>query len=292
MIDRVLQVHASRLLRDEYEREDITTLLLALRQRSGGREALIELGDFVAHRDQRFKGIVTRTVRDFFVSIRFLAPRIMQPSPINLSDLPPNMIEAMWATFRLVDSKYIKKLTGLKRQHAEKALSAMAERVIEAGGRAALAWPTASDIALINCLAGVIVSRPAFDGTRLYTEFVGALVENALVKPGQAGRLARIKAPLALYAVACMHECVVDLGDGTHATLTAGTSDEETGVAVTASSWVSLPDGKQVEMAFPIFTTSIPPEEACNPDIWGPGTRGSWMCPLELKANRRLGELS
>jgi hypothetical protein len=293
MIDRSLRTRASRLLRDSYQAEDLTTLLLALRQFDGIGETLKEVGDFVAHRVERNKGIVTKGVQDFFVSTRFHFPRIVKASPIDLTDLPADIVAAMWATFRRTDSREIKKKTGLKRQDAEKALSALEKRVIILGGRRALAWPTETDIVLIKFLACVFVSKPAFDDRKLHREFVDALVQKSLIEAREAGRLASIRAPLALYTVACMHECHVDLGDGTHAKLAAspGIEDKEACIQVIASFKV-ISDGKAGQVMFPIFRTDIPPKDGCNPDIWLPGDEGVWDCSIEFKSNRRLGELT
>jgi hypothetical protein len=43
---------------------DLDRLFLAQRDRGHERESFREIGDFVAHRDERQKGLVTQTCRD------------------------------------------------------------------------------------------------------------------------------------------------------------------------------------------------------------------------------------
>jgi hypothetical protein len=71
MSDARLRVRVERLLRGDLRTDDLSTLFLALRDRSNCAEVVSEIGDFVAHQDERTKGITTRSVRDFFTTLKF-----------------------------------------------------------------------------------------------------------------------------------------------------------------------------------------------------------------------------
>src|SRR5688572_17242104 len=85
----------------QFRVEDLTTLFLALRDRAGGRQSIVDVGDFVAHREERNKGYVTRAVRDFFVRIRFHVETLEHS--IAIYNLPPYTAELLEASARHVD---------------------------------------------------------------------------------------------------------------------------------------------------------------------------------------------
>lgn len=60
-----LRIRVERLLRGDLRSADLTAIFLALRDYSGGRECVVEIGDFIAHRGERRKGLITREARDF-----------------------------------------------------------------------------------------------------------------------------------------------------------------------------------------------------------------------------------
>jgi hypothetical protein len=64
-----LRVRVERLLRGNFRAEDLNRLFLYARDRCQGRESVQEIGDFVAHHDERSKGVVTRRTRDFFFAL-------------------------------------------------------------------------------------------------------------------------------------------------------------------------------------------------------------------------------
>src|SRR5450759_1802598 len=114
MIETGLRIRVERLLRDDFRVEDLTTLFLALRDRCEGREAIREIGDFVAHRDERTKGITTTAVRDFFTSSRFVVEYNLAKKSLSMADLPANFMDILYATFRRLDNKILKSQTHLK----------------------------------------------------------------------------------------------------------------------------------------------------------------------------------
>lgn len=68
MLETDLQRRVQRLLSADCRTEDLDRIFLGLRGLAGCRASLREIGDFVAHRDQREKGPITQRVRDLAVS--------------------------------------------------------------------------------------------------------------------------------------------------------------------------------------------------------------------------------
>lgn len=72
-----LRLRVQRLLRGERRHDDVDPLFLGLRDRAGGREIIREIGDFVAHRDERDRGTVLQQTSDVLLSIQtFLKVRM------------------------------------------------------------------------------------------------------------------------------------------------------------------------------------------------------------------------
>ena len=84
--------------------DDLTRLFLYARDRCDGRECVREIGDFVAHHNERFKGLVTRTSRDWFLS----ALNVAGPDRhFEWKRLPPIYIEFIEAQFRKLHNAII-----------------------------------------------------------------------------------------------------------------------------------------------------------------------------------------
>jgi len=70
MIERDLKLRVARLVRGERRTEDLDRLFLGLRQAPRVGSCIREIGDFVAHRNRREKGLITRQAQDVFKSFR------------------------------------------------------------------------------------------------------------------------------------------------------------------------------------------------------------------------------
>jgi hypothetical protein len=140
-----LRIRVERLLRGDSNPDDLLALFLALRDYSGGRECVVEIGNFIAHRGERKIGIVTRESRDLFALIRFHFP---QPKPpLDLTNLPSNFSDVLAAAFRKTGNDILRLELRLKRQHVEKQLTRLRDRVQRhTDGKFFLAWPTNDDV--------------------------------------------------------------------------------------------------------------------------------------------------
>jgi hypothetical protein len=289
MIDTGLRIRVERLLRDDFRVEDLTTLFLALRDRCEGREAIREIGDFVAHRDERTKGITTTAVRDFFTSSRFVVEYNLAKKSVSMADLPANFMDILYATFRRLDNKILKSQTHLKRSAAERLLENISTRVTKSSdGKLFLAWPTSDDVRLIKCLTSYLVSRAAFDEESLFQEFSDTLIANGLLNKKEVRTLLRMKGTIALYAVAYMHQCEIVLNDGTKANLFAMRDTGGGFLGVTAVAQVDMT--KKINFGGPIFQTNMVASSCCEDNLL---QIERWeRSHIELKATKKLGLLT
>src|SRR5579862_4110756 len=100
MPDPGLRARVERLLRGDIRSEDLVRLFLYARDRCDGREPVQEIGDFVAHHDERTKGIVTRETRDWFLTARFF--RSAMQGAIDAKQLPSNFTNFLDASLRRI----------------------------------------------------------------------------------------------------------------------------------------------------------------------------------------------
>lgn len=74
----------------------MSRLFLFARDRCDGREAVQEIGDFVAHHSERTKGIVTRSTKEWFTTARFAietSGRVLD-DPQKLPSVTPEYLRA------------------------------------------------------------------------------------------------------------------------------------------------------------------------------------------------------
>lgn len=191
--------------------EDLDRLFLDQRESSHGRESFREIGDFLAHCDQRSKGPVTLRVRDIFTSFRVwsLGLRGLKPT---LEDLRA----AGLANLRLSTDEELRLGSGLRREAARQKFD-KALRKLTAGSP-----PSQSDVALVGYLSNRFVWKPTFTDEILYEDFVQVRLSNGVVAPADLDQLAGAKAFLTLWAIIRLHGSVIKVAEGHLATLYAG----------------------------------------------------------------------
>src|SRR4051812_38202095 len=113
MPDEIMRSRVERLLRKDVRADDLTRLFLFARDRCDGRESVQEIGDFVAHHNERTKGTITRTVRDWaaIIQMRSWDPNIV----LNPKRLPAIFPIFLRATARRLNQRIVVNQTGLAR---------------------------------------------------------------------------------------------------------------------------------------------------------------------------------
>jgi len=284
MSDTALRSLVERLLRGDFRVLDISTLFLAMRDRHGGRQTVREVGDFVAHHSDRFKGIVTDTTRDFFTVIRFQLPKT---PTISLNDLPRNIVDILYATFRRIDNKILRSELGLKRSVAERLLQQIEKKIMpDNSGKLFLSWPTSQDVSLIRCLITRIISKSAFDDDRLFEEFSATLIANGLLQTRERKAFETLKTAITLFTIAKMHLCMVDLGDGTNAILEATSNTGSGTMGVSARAGIGT-----FNVAGFVFNTNLVAPDHCEPTLMAELKGNIWSCDLELTQAKKLAKL-
>ncbi|MEA2803638.1 MAG: hypothetical protein QOE49_3733 [Rhodospirillaceae bacterium] len=287
-----LRVRAERLLRGDFRVDDLTKLFLYARDRCDGRESVQEIGDFVAHHDERRKGIVTRSVRDLFAFMRFRFPDLA--APLNISRLPSNFPLFLDAAMRLTKNDPMRSHTGISWAKAVKMLPSMKSKLItNTDGTLRFDEIHVDELALIRRLASVFTVRPAFTGERLFDDFHATLQKRSILRPSEAKQFRSIAPMVMLFAAAEMHNSVLLMDDGTQAHLALFVDKE--GIQITATFppiVVARNPGNGLVVVTSIYATKLKGEEYCEPDLLAQLPRQAKGFGIEITPNRRLGILA
>ncbi|MCP4616484.1 MAG: hypothetical protein GY844_08595 [Bradyrhizobium sp.] len=286
MADLAMRARVVRLLSGDVRADDLSRLFLYARDRCDGREAVQEIGDFVAHHSERTKGIITRSTRDWFATARFAAARAQ--GEIDPQRLPVVMPEFLRANVQRLEQKYLRK-AGLSKASAVKATAALASKLIRnADGTYSLPTTlTRDDITLFNVLAGSWVAKAAFDGERLCEDYWETLKSNGLISKSELREVSTLNAAVQLFAIANIHGCAVTMTDGTSIELRATPKDGPLGVS--AAIPVQFKASGSIFLAADIFVTRLALDENCDPALLA---LENWDGALELGIDGKLRPLS
>lgn len=279
MIDYDLRARVERLLAGSQQVHDLDRLFLGLRDRAHERESFREIGDFVAHRDERQKGLVTQTGRDVFTSIDVWSMGLRGRIPS-----PQDIVRAAWANFRLASDSQLQVGCGLQRGTVKGRLKSGLSK-LERGEALA-----GREIKVIDYLGNRFIWKPAFTDDQLFNEFRDVLLLNSIIVKADIPSLDGIKTFLTLYAISCMHGSAIVLQNGTRADLLAGFSNKERCLEVKMQ--IGFDDGPKPIMApICLFLSSLQPENHCEAKLLELGSKGppfTWSEPVEVGSDGKL----
>jgi hypothetical protein len=266
MPDPALRAIVERLLRGDLRLHDLNTAILALRSRSDGRRAIKDMGDFIAHREDRFRGFVADETQDWFHLARSTAHYAFAKQPVDFDNLHPDLLKSLEITFSRMDTKSLARQINMKRSAAYRILQDIVGRAKIENGKTSVRINSQNETDLISQLASNLIVRPAFDDSNLFDEFVAALKSQGLLKKMELRNFAYLKPILSRYAVALMHKCVVTLKDGSRNELIASPNLTDHEIAVVAAV-DAFPQGHKmhgVKMACNIYRAKVDPVESCD----------------------------
>jgi hypothetical protein len=281
MPDPKSRARVQRLLSGVFRPDDLTGLFLYARDHCDGRESVAEIGHFVAHHNERDRGIVTRSTREWFATARFHMFRFHDST----RDLDPNRMPS-------ATPDYLRIRRGIGRKGAREfqVLNDLADRLLpNPDGTWRLPALTHAEASLLQAVCSVLVSKPAFEADRLCSDFFATLKSNGLiVKNELAQHKESFSVLIKLYAISVMHNCVVQVGDGTKSQLRARAEQKSRTISVSAG----VPDTinpSNITLASPMFYMNADPADHCHPELL---IDSDWDFEIELNENRQLARLA
>ena len=180
MVDARSRARVERMIAGDFRPDDLTHLFLFARDRCDGREAVREIGDFVAHHAERVKGPITRSAREWFAIATFVAWQFSGQA-LDARSLPAVFPDYLRATLRRAELK----VAG-SRVKAMKSLEDAIAKFTQAadGTYSQTSLLDQREVDLLNLLTSQIVAKAAFSGERLYRDFIATLKSNGLISSG------------------------------------------------------------------------------------------------------------
>ncbi len=283
MLYEDLRYRARRLMSGDRRVADLDRLFLGLRARAGAQACFRELGDFVAHRDTREKGLITQCGRDVFTSVDVwsLKMRGRDPTWVDIS-------RAAHANLRLASDKQLQAGCGCQRSAAKQRLKRALAKIEH---RKRL---TDKEFQTLNYLGNQFIWKPAFTADQLVAEFMEVLIQNGIMPPGEAIFYEETRSFLALYALALMHGSSIILDNGQRGRLFAGFANRQRHLEVKLEV-VFRELSKPLMAPICLFLTDLSPEENCAPTLLeasGPVLPSHWNFPLDLGPDGKLDRVT
>lgn len=280
MTDAAMRARVVRLVSGDVRADDLSRLFLYARDRCDGREAVKEIGDFVAHHSERTKGILTRGAREWFATARFAAATAGRRT--DPTRLPPVTPDFLHANVQRIAIKSLRK-AGYTRSAAIKAVPELCGKLRE-NSDGTFAIPvslTKAELALIEALISEWVAKPAFTGERLCDDFFATLRSNGLISSAELNT-PYLRMVVQLFAIANIHGCEAIMPDGTPISLQVMGDGK---LSITAAVPVLRETGKNIRIASFLFTTDLDRQEHCDPTL---DAREPWNGTVELGPDRKL----
>ncbi len=277
--------HVQTLLSGKCDKPALSELFLFVRSRCDGRQTVQDIGDFIAHPQQRNKGITTDTVRDFFTILIF---KFRDDNKI----IPANFEEVLRALVRQIDRGILKRDTGLNKPEVEKMIPELLDLFSknDDGTFRQIKGVSEKERRVLECLTRYVISKPAFDRIRLVREFRDTLKSHDLLEENELRQFETVGPAIILYACYCMHGSEILLSDDSKVTLEVHANEVKwkgkagTKLFVSGSAPVSH-QGTTVNIAGAIFETCLDAQKYSDFD-WdknpGPDT------PIDLTEDGRL----
>lgn len=278
MLDEDLSRRLDRLLRGGRRCDDLDRLFLGLRERPGARASVREIGDFVAHRGQREKGLVTDRARDILTSLESW----LRISVQGMSFTRDEVRKVAEANLRNASEAQLTARLGMTRAVAKSVLI-QGFKKLERGRNA-----TPREVRTIDYLGGAFIWNPAFTEEALIDDLLHMLGEAGLLKKADRASFRSLSAFVALYVMTLLHGSGVLLDTG-RADLSAGFANEEGRLEVKARLTVSG-QPKPVLATVCLFWTTLTAATHCVPPLLEEGA--CWARPLEIDADGRLAFLA
>lgn len=288
MPDSAHRARIERLLRGDLRADDLTRLFLFARDRCDGRESVQEVGDFVAHHDERTKGLVTRTARDWEAIIQGILPTV-EPKKVDYTRLPPRFREGMRAAIARLDAKQLRGC-GLNKKEANDLLPGFLKRFITNPDRS-ISVPiliAAKEQRLLRA-AFLVNIHPAFDDHRLFDDFVATMRSHGLLQQNEIRAFAALQPAIGLFAASVMQNCVVIGTWGERMPLQIRVNPGDP-LEVLAETKITLRGGMEIPIVSPIYSTHLESASACDPEVLTMPV--PITCPLELTPQMRLSRIN
>ncbi|WP_432343909.1 hypothetical protein WMC41_13520 [Shinella yambaruensis] len=262
-----------RIARGTGRHEDFVNIFLFFRTHHCGRLSVRDVGDFIAHREERGRGEVTDRARDMLLSCRhwLLTENGITPS---LEDIK----EAVQATLRVATEKQIKDAVGLDKGQAKAALKTALSKAEDGGVL------KDKERRVLNYLGRTFIWNVAYTDVSLMEDLVHVLKFHDYLDDADAIRFREARTFLALYVIATLHGTPLTMK--TEAVTLRATFRQETKQLGLKAELPVANLGKPISASVFLFSTELAAAEHCDPSLLD---TANWTgLPLEVSSEGKL----
>ena len=277
-----LRHRVRRLMAGDFRTEDLDRLFLGQRDRAWNFAAFREVGDFVAHRETREKGLLTQVGKDIFTSVDVwsLKMRGCEPSWADLE-------RAAEANLRLASDEQLRSGCGCQRGTAKKRMKSAFLKIQRKES------PTELEKKALNYLGNRFIWKPAFTSTQLFNEFKEVLIRNNIVKKTDAALLRGSENFISLYTLCLMHGSTIVLDTDIKAKLYAGFANQDRLLEIKVEI-LFRELSKPLLVPVCLFLTGIVPNGNCDSELIKSVSTplyNHWNFPIELGASGQISRM-
>lgn len=277
MLTQELRTRAKRIVDGTAATIDIDRIYLALRSHRKASSPFREIADFIAHRDERDKGITTDVGRDVFTSVSVWSLGLRDKTP-TWNDL----VHAAQANLRLASDEQIKNGCGCNRQTATTRLSKALKK------RESGIVLKKSEAEALEYFGNRFIWKPALRAACLLADFRETLIDADLIDASETFR-PEVQPLLALHAVAVMHGSKIRVADDICADLFAGYANKDKHLEVKVEfefrDWV-----KPITIPICMFLTELSAADVCEGELISERDVmfNSWSFSIEVGSHGKL----
>lgn len=277
-----------RLLDGARNADDLHKLMFWLRTRSFGHSTIKEIGDGIAHFDERNQGIVFQRFSDTYHAFDYLTRR--ETFKDIKSDKGPDkasLTKAVEASMRWPNPAAISKMTWLGQARAFRAAKSALSKLDD--NAFLTEFMTLEEERSLRYLSSILSVPPAITQAEVASDLAATLLKNKLCTPEEADRISPVAEHLCAYAAALMHQTLMPIADGVTAKLYLGMKPNEEGATLYV---ISIGEIKTNVPLFGVSTTTF--ETDCRGEDWcseellrlpRQGNELVWEADLEMNPN-------
>ncbi len=286
-----IQNKVTRFIAGTRNPRDLDAIFLWIRAKSFGLKTVKDIGDFVAHAEEKNQGIIWDRGSLLAAIFHFHIPRIVKhDQPSEAIDVAA-LTDATWAAFKMQGAADVKRRTGIGQNQAKRILEKALSKIYMVGSKVCVDDLNGEEFRIFDLFSTVIVVSPAFDDLRLIREFSECLLKNLFITEAEVPAVMAAREYVAIYAIEKMHLCHLTIENQSPCILSAHVSRESEGAMLSVMCATTVHVGTQTnDLIAEVFSTTCKAIEWVDETLWRPGVFGSWIVPIEISNSGKLTE--
>jgi len=275
-----IESRVRRLFEGRQKADDLDQIFLWLRTRSFGETVIRDIGDFVAHGEERDKGQAWGHIRNVSDSLRYVAAASAHDGQPNKQQL----IGHLRASLPLVTREAIKSATGFSRETASSIVEGLVPHIksMKDGKPIFDRLLSSKEAKLYRFLTSKHYVTPAYTRAKIAKSLQIVIDRNGLYSDGMDPFPDHVVDAVMIFAVSKMHAAQMAYQDGNNVILDANFHEGENNLVVQASSEYPLGNDKVVTISFTVLDTGLNISQSCGKHLLSTDRRFWDLVALEV----------